>query len=459
MNLPDGPKTSPFLQQIQALFCPLKTLDDWAEQYGDTFRLLGNQLPPLIYFSSPQALQTIFTADPDRLSSVQKSEVIKPLLGEHSIIFLDGNRHQRQRRLLIPPFHGDRMREYGQLICAITQEAISQWTPGKLFVVRQVMKDISLRVILTAVFGLQKGPRYEQLRQLLNSLFDIFDYPLSSILLFFPLLQQDLGPWSPWGRFLRQQQQIDQLVYTEIVERRAQGDFWRKDMLSLLLSATDEAGQPMTDAELRDNLLTLVFAGYETTAAALTWALYWSHYLPEVQEKLLRELGSLSLDSDLNASVRLPYLTAVCQETLRLYPIAISAFARVVQKPFEVIGYQLEPGTIVNVSIYLAHQREVVYPEPKQFKPERFLERQFSPYEYLPFGGGDRCCIGAALAQFEMKLVLATILSRLQLALVNPRPLKPIRRGITMVPPNNLQMVVNGVRHTTPNFYQGRVVG
>lgn len=201
----------------------------------------------------------------------------------------------------------------------------------------------------------------------------------------------------------------------------------------------------MTDAELRDELMTLVFAGYETTTAALSWALYWVHYLPEIREKILGELRDFSSGSDPSVVARLPYLTAVCSETLRLYPIALNAFARIVQKPFEVSGHQLESGTIVNVSIYLAHHREAVYPEPKQFRPERFLERQFSLYEYLPFGGGSRRCIGAALAQFEMKLVLATILSRMQLALLNTYPLKPIRRGITMMPPNTLEMVVTGV--------------
>jgi len=442
MNLPDGPKTSPSLQTIQFLLRPLETLDTWSQQYGDTFRLLGKDLPALIYFSSPDAIQTIFTSEPEYLSSTQKSNLVKLLLGEHSLIFLSGDSHQRQKRLLMPPFHGERMREYGQSICNITEQVISQYTVGKIFNVRSIMKEISLSVILSAVFGLQKGSRYEQLKQLLNSILEVLDYPLSSILLFFPFLQQDLGPWSPWGSFIRQLQQIDQLVYGEISERRAQGDLLSRDILSLLLSARDEADQPMTDAELRDELLTLVFAGYETTTAALSWALYWVHYLPEIREKLLSELRDFSSVSDPSAIARLSYLTAVCKETLRLHPIALSAFARTVHKPFEVGGYQLEPGTIVNVSIYLAHHREAVYPQPKQFRPERFLAKQFSPYEYLPFGGGSRRCIGAELAQFEMKLVLATILSRVQLRLISSHPLKPIRRGITMTTPNSLEMIV-----------------
>ncbi len=448
MYLPDGPKTSSLLQSIQFLLRPLETLDTWSQQYGDTFRLLGNELPALVYFSSPDAIQSIFTSNPEDLSSTQKSNTIKLLLGENSIIFLNGERHQRQRRMLMPPFHSERMREYGQLICAIAEQVISQWTPGKLFVVHSVMREISLRVVLSVVFGLQTGDHYNQLRQVLSSLFDVFDYPLSSVLLFFPVFQKDLGPWSPWGHLMHQLQQIDQLVYALITERRMQHDSSRQDILTLLLEARDEDGKPMTETELRDSLLTLVFAGYETTAAALSWALYWSHYLPEVQENLLEELNSLTPATarDKSEIARLPYLTAVCSETLRLYPIALNAFTRVVQQPMEIAGYQLEPKTIVNVSIYLAHQREAVYPDPKRFKPERFLSRQFSPYEYLPFGGGNRRCLGAALAQLEIKLVLATILSRLQLALVTHRPIKPIRRGITMVPPNNLEMVVTGVR-------------
>lgn len=190
MHLPDGPKTSSFLQTIQFLLRPLETLDTWTQQYGDTFRLLGKELPALVYFSSPDAIQTIFTAEPDYLSSTQKSNVIKLLLGEHSLIFLSGDSHQRQKRLLMPPFHGERMREYGQIICTITEEVISQWTLGKIFTVRSTMKEISLRVILSAVFGLQKGFRYEQLKQLLNSMLEVLDYPLTSILLFFHLFDR-----------------------------------------------------------------------------------------------------------------------------------------------------------------------------------------------------------------------------------------------------------------------------
>ena len=215
------------------------------------------------------------------------------------------------------------------------------------------------------------------------------------------------------------------------------------------MSARDEAGQPMTDEELRDELMTLLMAGHETTASALTWALYWVYHLPEVHDKLLHELNPLGNDAHPYEIAKLPYLTAVCQETLRIYPVAITAFFRIPKEPFQVMGYEFEAGTGLIPCIYLTHHREDIYPEPKRFRPERFLERQFSQYEYLPFGGGNRRCIGLAFAQFEMKLVLATIVSRFQLALVDRRPVKPVRRGLTVAPPGGMRMVVTSERQNT----------
>jgi cytochrome P450 len=274
---------------------------------------------------------------------------------------------------------------------------------------------------------------------------DLFRSPLTSSFLFFRWLQRDLGPWSPWGYFRRQQQQLNELLFAEINQRREQPEVERTDILSLLMSARDEAGQPMTDVELRDELLALLFAGHETTATALTWSLYWVHHLSAVKEKLLKELDALGDFPEPVNMARLPYLTAVCFETLRIYPVGMLTFPRVVQTPIELGGYQLEPGTQVVGCIYLTHQREDLYPQPKKFLPERFLERQFSPWEFLPFGGGSRRCVGEALAQFEMKLVLATILSRYQIALANQKPVTPQRRGVTLAPAD-VKIVVQGKR-------------
>jgi cytochrome P450 len=415
----------------------LELLDTYAQRYGDPFSIGGDT----VYFSHPEAIRQIFTADPKLFVSGRENRPLLPVVGENSLILLDGERHQRQRRLLTPPFHGERVRTYSQLICEITSEVISQWRIGEPFCVRLSMQEISLRVILNAVFGLHSGQRFEQLRELLKEMLDEIGSPMSSSLLFFRSLQKDLGSWSPWGRYLQKKQQIDQLLYAEIGQRREQGDRDGTDILTLLMSARDEMGQPLTDVELRDELLTLLFAGHETTASALVWALYWIDHLPEVRERLLTELDALPHEQHLSEISRLPYLNAVILETLRIYPIAMTSFARILQSPFEVMGYQFESGTALVPVIYLTHRRADIYPEPGLFKPERFLERQFSPYEYLPFGGGNRRCIGAALAQLEMKLVLATILSRFQLSRNNQRPVKPVRRGVTVAPPGGMRMM------------------
>lgn len=343
------------------------------------------------------------------------------------------------------------MRAYAQLIRNITEQVTSNWTVGKSFVARSVMQEISLRVILQAVFGLDEAERFQQLQRLLCGMLDTFDSPFKSSLLFVKALQKDFGAWSLWGRFLRQRKQADRLIYAEIHKRRQQSRFDGEDILSLMMVACDEAGQQMTDRQLRDELMTLLFAGHETTASALAWALYWIHKLPTVRDQLLKELASVDKDADPGEIARLPYLTAVCQETLRLYPIALFAFTRILQAPFRLMGYEFAPGTRISPCIYLVHHRQDIYPQPKQFRPERFLERQFSPYEYLPFGGSNRRCLGMAFALYEMKLVLATILSRWELALVNQRPVRPVRRGVTTTPAGGVPMVVTGQKSA---YYQ-----
>lgn len=448
MKLPDGPQTPPLIQLSQWIGRPLEFMDACAQRYGDCFTTrLGHKGQPMVFVSNPQALQQILTGDANQFEAPgEANKILQPLLGDQGVILVSGDRHRRQRQLLMPPFHGDRMRAYGQLISAIAEQVTARWTIGKPFPIRETTQEISLRVILKAVFGLKEGERYQQLQQLLNAMLEVMSTPLSSSLLFFPILQKDFGSWSPWRRFLNRQQQIDQLLYAEIAERREQPDSSRTDIMTLLMSARDEAGEPMTDVELRDELLTLLLVGHETTATAIVWALYWIHSSPSVREKLLQELDSLGDDPDPSTIFRLPYLNAVCCETLRIYPVALLTFPRVVKSPQTLMGYQLDPGTVLGGCIYLTHRREDLYPEPQSFKPERFLERQFSPYEYLPFGGGSRRCIGMAFAQFEMKLVLAKMLSRYQLAMGDNRPFKAVRRGVTLALPGNMKMVVTGQR-------------
>ncbi|MBV8887596.1 MAG: cytochrome P450 [Chroococcidiopsidaceae cyanobacterium CP_BM_RX_35] len=448
MKLPNGPKSPYWLQLIQWIADPVSYMETAVQRYGDIFTTpFGKNSRPLLYVSNPQALKQILSKDTKQLTAPgELNDILRPLIGNQSVIMLNGNRHQRRRQLLLPPFHGERMRAYGQLICDITEKVMDQFPVNKPFLARAAMQDISLQVILQAVFGLHEGERYQLFKQLTGSMLELFRFPLTSSFLFFRSLQQDLGPWSPWGYFHRQRQQLDELLFAEINERREQLEVDRTDILSLLMSARDEAGQPMTDVELRDELLTLLFAGHETTATALAWSLYWVHHLSEVREKLLKELDTLGDFPEPVSISRLPYLTAVCCETLRIYPVGMLTFPRVVQEPIELGGLQLEAGTQVVGCIYLTHQREDLYPQPKRFLPERFLERQFSPWEFLPFGGGSRRCVGEALAQFEMKLVLATVLSRYQIALADDRLVQPQRRGVTLAPAGGVKVVVKGKR-------------
>jgi cytochrome P450 family 110 len=411
---------------------------DSRQRYGESFTIaIGKgKLSKVVFVTHPKDLELILSNDDGELFDApgELNATLEPLLGTESLIGLSGDRHRRARQLLLPPFHGERMRSYGQLIQEIVAEVMNKEIAVSAFSVRKLMQTISMRVILQAVFGLRHGPRYQRLEKVLGRMLDRLGSPFSVSFLFFPVLQLDFGPLSPWGSFVRDRKEISHLIFEEIAERRAHADMSRKDILSLLMGARDEAGEALTDSELRDELMTLLTAGHETTATALTWALYWIHKLPSIRQQLLSELGSIGGAHDPNTIFRLPYLNAICSETLRIYPVGMLTFPRVTKTRVELTSTSLEPDTIVMGCIYLAHRREDVYQDPEQFRPERFLERRFSPFEYLPFGGGARRCIGMAFAQFEMKLVISRILSTFELAFTSNRPVRLGRRGVTSGP-------------------------
>lgn len=448
MQLPNLLKTPPLIQRFQWVADPVRYMESAAQEYPDIFSAnINSSGDSLVFVNHPQGLQELLTNDRKKFAALgEHNRILLPLVGEYSIIMLDGERHRKRRQLVMPSFHGDRMRAYGQLMGDLTEKMFNQLPINQPFSARDTTQEISLQVILQAVFGVYEGERCEQLKHQLKLMLDLFGSPLTSSFLFFPFLQKDLGAWSPWGKFLRDRQQLDQLLYAEIAERRRKAGSDCIDILSSLMSATDETGNQMTDQELRDELLTMLFAGYETTATAMAWGLYWIHRQPEVREKLCQELDTFGDFSDPMSIFRLPYLTAVCHETLRIHPVAMLTFPRVAKESVELMGYPLESNTVVVGCMYLTHQREDLYPQHQQFKPERFLERQFSPYEFIPFGSGVRRCLGEALAIFEMKIVLATILSRYQLALADHQPEKPRRRGITLAPANGVKMVITGQR-------------
>jgi cytochrome P450 family 110 len=444
MRLPPGPRWPAVGQTLAIVAQPIEFLESCARRYGDTFtlRVLGPNSPPVVFLSRPETIQAIFTQMADALELGKVTHVFRPLVGQQSLIMQAGQRHQRQRQLLMPALHGEAMYRQGELICQLTRSQMADWQVGQALCPRSQMAEISLQVILQVVFGMVPGARYQRLRQLLTQLLEAITSPLYSTQFFFPLLQQNLGRWSPWGQFLQQQQQIDALIDAEIAERRSQELGDRADILSVLMAAQDDQGETMGDRELRDQLMTLLLLGHETTASALTWAFYWLHHQPDTLARLHQEIADVTDPATL---AQLPYLTAVCKEALRVYPIALITQPRQVKQPIQLEGYDLAPGTILIPCIYLAHRRAATYAAPDQFQPERFITGKFSPYEFLPFGGGSRSCIGMALALLEMKLILATVVTHWQFT-SNQGAVRPARRGITFVPPAPFRLTIKATR-------------
>ncbi len=444
-QLPNCISSPPWWQLMNWIADPIRCLDKYSQKYGDIFTMQLSGLGSVVVIGNPQAIEEIFSRD-SQFDVGRANALAQPLVGRNSLMLMDGARHRRERKLLMPPFHGERLVTYAGQICTIAEQVAYQWPVGQPFVARTAMQKISLEVILQIVFGLSEGERYQQLKPLLTSWLDLTDSPLRSSILFLRFLQKDWGEWTPWGQMKRRQRQVHDLLQAEIEQRRNKPDKGSTDILSLMLAVRDELGQAMSDEELRDELLTILFAGHETTATTLAWALYQIHQHSDVREKLLQELDSLGENSSPMKIAQLPYLTAVCQETLRMYPVIPVIFPRITKSSVKIAGHLFEPQTTLMPSIYLVHYREDLYPHAQQFKPERFLERQYSPWEYLPFGGGSRRCLGAALAQLEMKLVLATILSKYQLTLALDKPVKLQRRGFTLAPTGGVRMVMTKAR-------------
>ncbi|MEM7761325.1 MAG: cytochrome P450, partial [Cyanobacteria bacterium P01_A01_bin.40] len=332
------------IRQLNAILRPLDFIEQRTQKYGDFYQVTFKKSPPTIMTSNPQAIEDIMTASPDKLEVGRGNKILSFLVGDNSLLLLDGKKHRNRRRLLMPPFHGESLQKCSEEIVKITNKVCDRLELNQLFKVRFLTQEITMRVILSVVFGIDSGERYDRLRELLTTLLDTFNHPINSSLIFFPWLQKDWGQFSPWGRFLRLKQEIKALIYAEIKERRAllaANSAHSRDILSLLLLAKDENGEGMTDEELHDELITLLFAGHETTASALAWLFYWVHYLPEVQSKLRVELDTWSQDGgDIN---NLAYLNAVINETLRIYPIALGTFARVLTQPLSVMGYDFDP--------------------------------------------------------------------------------------------------------------------
>jgi cytochrome P450 len=426
--LPPGPSLSPRRQVLAWIFRPEALMERARRERGDVFTV-HLPLGPIVAVADPGLIKEVFTGDPDVLRAGEGNRPLEPVVGPDSLLLLDGARHLRRRRLVLPPFHGERLEAYAADMAAITRADLARWPHGTPFATEPRMRAITLAIIVRVVFGIEDEGRAATLRRLIPEL--VPDGGLSSLLLL-PGMRRDLGPRSPWRRFLATRAAVDALLYAEIAQRREDPRLaQRADILSLLLQARDEDGAPLTDRELRDELMTLLLAGHETTASALAWAL-----------TLLVGARPDAIDRARDDDA---WLDAIGLETLRLKPPLPLAVRRTTE-PVALGGHDLPAGTRIGPCIYLTHRRADLYPDPLAFRPERFLDGRPPNYAWLPFGGGVRRCVGAAFAQLELRTVLRAVLDAFDLAPPDPsaprRPERTRRRAVVLAPADGARLVV-----------------
>jgi cytochrome P450 len=425
---PPGPRTPAIGQAVRYLRDPLGFLTDYRRRYGDVFTVSFPFFGEIVYVTSPELVKELFTGSPAEFHAGEaNATVLEPALGPNSVLTLDDEPHMQQRKLLLPPFHGERVRRYGELIRETTRREMERWPVGQPFALRPHTQRITLSVILRAVFGIEDPARVDRATALIDEFGDRVN-----LITKFPVLRRDLGPFSPWRRFLAARARLDAFLYEEISLRRAEGvGAEREDVLSLLLEARHDDGSPMSDEELRDELLTVVGAGHETTATALAWAM----------ERLLRTPRALARLRESLAAGEDDYLDATVKETLRARPVIIDVVRKLVA-PATIGGYELESGRFVLAAIAALHYREDVFPEPERFRPERFLDGRVDNYAWIPFGGGVRRCVGAAFAEQEMRIVLREFVERAELRAPDPEPERVRIRHITLAPARGARVVL-----------------
>jgi cytochrome P450 len=409
---------------------PWDFMERCAARYGDTFTVRLVDERPWVMVSHPDAVKEVFTGPPELLHGGEAGRrLLLPVVGANSVLLLEGDAYREQRRLLMPAFRGNHLASYADAMTHVAQAEIARWPRGKPVRLQPRMQAVTLEAMLRAVFGLGEGARLDEFRaEWVRMLSRTASVP--------PLLFAALGTLAPERiraaasrRLLRG---VDRLLYAEINERRRAGGLnERGDVLSILLQARHVDGRPMSDVEIRDELVTLLLAGHDTTATALAWAVERLARHPEHQARLTEEIRAGGYQ----------FREAVVKETLRLRPV-IAVVARRLTAPMRIGGVSLPAGTTVMPSIYLMHLRPDIYPDPRRFRPERFLEQQAGTYTWIPFGGGVRRCLGAAFAECETHIVLRTLFESCTVEPTNERP-EPVRwRGATHVPGHGAAVVL-----------------
>ncbi len=436
--LPPGPNLFATFDFVRN---PFRFLDQCARRYGDWFTVRVPGVSPFVFTSDPAAVREVFLGDPDALHAGQANRPLGAFMGERSSLFLDGDEHLRQRRLLLPAFHGERMAAHVDAMRNAADSAIATWPIGQQFAIHPQMRAIAFETIIRAVFGFSDDSTGAELRASLKKLFALYSSRLGT-LFSLPAMQIDAGRWSPWGRAVRLTRQIDAILFAEFARRRKQGVEGRADVLSMLLSARYEDGQPLPDAIIRDEMYTLMLAGHETTAATIAWVVNRLLTNPNVMERARAELVAVLNGAQLDASHvgKLKYVEAVINETMRLDPV-VPNIGRTLTRPLTIAGRDLPAGVTIAPCIYLVHRHPELWPNPDQFNPDRFLESRPGPYTFFPFGGGARRCLGASFATYQMKIAIAEILSRAELKPVDGYTAHATRRGIAFAPSDGLPVI------------------
>ena len=423
---PEVPLPKP-VQTARFIFRPLPFFEHWRRELGETFRARLFGPGEVVFLSDPESIKRLFTADRVNTIAPGRNIILEPLLGSSSLLLQTDGEHLRRRKLMLPPFHGERMRGYEGVIREVTERTVAGWPREREFALHPSMQEITLEVILRAVFGIEDAGRREDLRA---SLFEVLASTASPAAVGFTA--PGIRRLPPFRRIAALRARADELLYAEIAEHRRRPDLAeRDDILSMMLTARFDDGSRMDDRELRDQLMTLLLAGHETTATGLAWAFDLLLHTPGTLERLREEL----------AAGDGAYLDAVVEETLRVRPV-VPFTGRLLRQDSELGGYALPSGTVILVGIYLAHTRADNYPDPFAFRPERFLgDSPPETYSWIPFGGGTRRCIGAAFAELEMRVAIETILSLVDLRPASPRPEKPVRRNVTLSPANGSRVI------------------
>jgi cytochrome P450 family 135 len=435
---PPGPRLPRLVQTFFFIFGSRWFIARMYRRYGPMVRLSTAFDSNFVMVFDPALVKEVFRGPPDRLRAGEANEVLGAALGLRSVLLLDGDEHLRQRRLMLPPFHGQRMRAYEDVMLEATDRAIDSWPLEREFSLLPTTQQLTLDVILRAVFGVEAGPRQDELKRRLRSMIE----PVSNRFGMLLMVLMRFGNNTAVRRFEERRRRVDELIYDEIARRREAPDLeQREDVLSMLLLARDEDGRPMTDEELRDQLVTLLVAGHETTATGLAWAFDLILRTPRVHAEL-RQAVAEGDDA---------YVDAVAKETLRMRPV-VPGVGRVVRGgPLELGGYTLPEGTEINPSISVIHARPDTFPGPRDFRPERFLEDDPpDTYTWIPFGGGTRRCLGASFALFEMRVAIRRVIERTTLEAASSKPEQVERRGVTMVPKTGTRVLLRERRAAAP---------